>query len=90
MLTDAVSCILRYLSIASPYVYRKPRNITRPGAASVGNPHPDATGLNKAEGVDVLLTLQYSRPGLSGPTYMVRFCEILFCIWCYVLQVYVC
>ncbi|KAK9917541.1 hypothetical protein WJX75_005540 [Coccomyxa subellipsoidea] len=49
---------------------RKPRNITRPGAASVGNPHPDATGLNKAEGVDVLLTLQYSRPGLSGPTYM--------------------
>ncbi|CAL8463261.1 g2795 [Coccomyxa elongata] len=50
---------------------RKPRNITRPGATSIGNPHPDATGLNKAKGVDVLLTLQYSRTGLSGPTYMV-------------------
>ena len=42
-----------------------------PNAQSVGNPHPDATGLNKASGIDVVLTLQYTRTGLSGPTYMV-------------------
>ncbi len=43
-----------------------------PNAQSVGNPHPDATGLNKASGIDVLLTLQYTRTNLSGYTYMVR------------------
>ena len=42
-----------------------------PNAQSVGNPHPDATGLNKAAGIDVLLTLQYTRTNLSGPTYVV-------------------
>ena len=42
-----------------------------PNAQSVGNPHPDATGLNKLAGIDVLLTLQYTRTNLSGPTYMV-------------------
>ena len=43
-----------------------------PNAQSVGNPHPDATGLNKASGIDVLLTLQYTRTNLSGHTYMVK------------------
>lgn len=42
-----------------------------PNAQNVGTPHPDATGLNKAAGIDVLLTLQYKRTNLSGPTYMV-------------------
>ncbi len=42
-----------------------------PNAQSVGNPHPDATGLNGASGIDVLLTLQYTRTSLTGPTYMV-------------------
>jgi hypothetical protein len=35
-----------------------------------GNPHPDQTA-SKAKGVDVMLVLQYSRTGLSGPTYKV-------------------
>ena len=42
-----------------------------PNAQSVGNPHPDAAGINKAAGIDVLLVLQYTRKNLSGPTYMV-------------------
>ena len=50
---------------------RTPRAINMPNAQSVGNPHPDATGLNKAAGIDVVLTLQYTRTNLSGPTYMV-------------------
>lgn len=50
---------------------RTPRAINMPNAQSVGNPHPDATGLNGASGIDVLLTLQYTRTGLAGPTYMV-------------------
>ncbi|CAK0785155.1 hypothetical protein CVIRNUC_008361 [Coccomyxa viridis] len=49
---------------------RKPRSINMPNAQSVGNPHPDATGINKAAGIDVLLVLQYTRKNLSGPTYM--------------------
>ena len=43
-----------------------------PNAQSVGNPHPDATGMNKAAGIDVLLILQYKRKNIAGPTYMVR------------------
>ena len=52
-------------------IHRKPRSINMPNAQSVGNPHPDATGINKAAGIDVLLVLQYTRKNLSGPTYMV-------------------
>ena len=68
-----------------------------PNAQSVGTPHPDATGLNKASGIDVILTLQYTRTGLSGPTYMVSYVLIperihinlqrrhlvhFLCVWC--------
>jgi hypothetical protein len=52
-------------------MHRLPRNITKANGDVEGNPHPDATGGNKAKGADILLTLQYTRTGLSGPTYKV-------------------
>ena len=52
-------------------INRVPRNITKSNGDVEGNPHPDATGGNKAKGADILLTLQYTRTGLSGPTYKV-------------------
>ena len=57
-------------------IYRKPRDIPRPGADSSGNPHPDQTAANKAKGVDVYLVMAYSRPGLTADTFKVRH-------WCY-------
>ena len=50
---------------------RKPRNITRPNGDPSANPHPDASGGKVAGVAEVLLTLQYTRTGLSGPTYKV-------------------
>ena len=52
--------------------HRKPRNITRPNGDASGNPHPDATAGKVAGVAEVLLTLQYTRTGLSGPTYKVQ------------------
>ncbi len=57
------------------------RNITRPNGDASGNPHPDATAA-KAKGVTVMLTLQYTRTGLSGPTYKVLLSPCCCCRVC--------
>ncbi len=86
MLMNIHLCALLYVSCHCS-LCRAPRAVNMPNAQSVGNPHPDATGLNKAAGIDVLLTLQYTRTNLSGPTYMVTqpSCSKLSATCCFLL-----